>query len=127
MGMEKLGLAIGLNTDKGGDNTSGNEFPEQTVPIDSPEDPPVPDVVIRYCGVEDCEIKSGECTLKEHTEKYQVGLLYLDWYEKAEDYNKFLYTLKETGDAVCFQEFFMDSDANYIYIYVTDNRTEIDF
>lgn len=120
-----VGLGIGLNPDKGGaDDTLDNDPPEQTLPVDPPEEPPI--LYIRYCGVKDCEMVSSEFTLKEYAENYQIKLLYLDWYEKTEDYNNSLYKLKENGDIVCFQEDFVDGEGNYISISVTDNKTEID-
>lgn len=129
-----VGLGIGLNPDKGGgDDALGKEPPEQTTPVepDTSNEPAQPEIVIRYCGSDDCEIISGELTLKQYAETYQTDLLYLDWYEETGDYSNYIYRLKENGDSICFQEDFMIFDGvnegNYISLFVTDNKTETDF
>ena len=86
-----------------------------------------PNTQVRYFSSADCELKEGEYALKQYTEVYNVELLYLDWYNETEEYGKSLYTLKDSGEPVCFKEYFVNSDFNYIYVYVTDNRTEMDF
>lgn len=125
-----IGLGIGLNP-TGGDDILDEDPPKQTEPVDPPEESPVPDKVIRYCGIEDCEVGSGEFTLKQYAENYQIDLLYLDWYEQTEDFTKRLYKTKETGENVCVKEEFMIFDGAYegyyIRVFVTDNKTETDF
>ena len=102
-----VGLGLGLNH-RGGD-------------IAGP-----PDTHSRYCDVADCEIVKSEYTLKQYAELYGVDLVYLDWYD-AEDYEKHLYKLKDNGEPVCLQEQFADPNFNYVSLFVTDNRTEMDF
>lgn len=106
-----LGLGIGLGLNRKPDVS-------QVTP---------PNIQLRYCSVADCEFGDGEYTLKQYAEVYNVELLYLDWYNETEDYDKSLYILKDGGEPVCFKEYFVDSDFNYINIYVTDNRTVMDF
>ncbi|MDE7296664.1 MAG: hypothetical protein K2N84_05300 [Clostridia bacterium] len=106
-----LGLGLGLNRN----------------PDVSQVEPPDNSVQLQYCSADDCDFEDGEYTLKQYAEVYNVELLYLDWYDTTEDYGKSLYTLKDSGAPVCFKEFFMCPDANYISVYITNNRTIMDF
>lgn len=123
-----LGIGLGLNSNVGGDDVSdGNPLeenpPSQTMPVE----PVAPDDDIRYCGVNDYVVETGELTLKQYAEQYQINLLYLDWYDETEDYNNYLYKLKENDEIICLQEDLVDDESNYICLYITDNRTETDF
>lgn len=81
----------------------------------------------RYCSANDYVSAPSEKTLKDYVLEYQVNVLYLDWYDEAGEYFNTVYKLKETEEIVCFHETLTDPDWNYINLYVTDNKTEIDF
>ncbi len=80
----------------------------------------------RYCSANDYVSASSEKTLKDYVLEYQVNVLYLDWYDEAGEYFNTAYKLKETEEIVCFHETLTDEYWNYVYLYVTDNKTEID-
>ena len=65
-------------------------------------------------------------TLKDYFVEYQVNVVYLDWYDVAGEYFNTAYKLKETEEIVCFHETLTDEYWNYVNLYVTDNKTEID-
>ena len=118
-----LGLGLGLGLNRGGEDISDTNPPNQTEPVE----PEVPEKPIRYFGVSDCTQVEAEYTLKEYSLNNEAELLYWDYYEKTEDYDKFVYQLKDTGEAICLGEMFVNEDGNYVFVYVTDNRTETDF
>lgn len=80
----------------------------------------------RYCSMGDYEMVVSEKTLKDYIVEYNVNVLYLDWYDETEEYSNTAYRLKGTNEIICFYEGFVDTDWNYINLYVTDNKTEID-
>ncbi len=80
----------------------------------------------RYCSANDYVSASSEKTLKDYVVEYQVNVLYLDWYDEAGEYFNTVYKLKETEEIVCFHETLTDEYWNYVNLYVTDNKTDID-
>ena len=68
----------------------------------------------------------SEKTLKDYVVEYQVNVLYLDWYDEAGEYFNTVYKLKESEEIVCFHETLTDEYWNYVNLYVTDNKTDID-
>lgn len=80
----------------------------------------------RYCSANDYVSAPSEKTLKDYVLEYQVNVLYLDWYDEAGEYFNTAYKLKETEEIVCFHETLTDEYWNYVNLYVTDNKTDID-
>lgn len=80
----------------------------------------------RYCSMGEYEMIVSEKTLKDYIVEYNVNVLYLDWYDETDEYSNTAYRLKDSEEFICFYESFVDFDYNYVNLYVTDTRTEID-
>ena len=81
----------------------------------------------RYCRQGDYYTIDSEYTLKEYSQINNNEILYFSWWEESEYYYDFEYRLYSTDEIVCFAEDIYDLNDVFITLYVTDNRTEIDF
>lgn len=88
-----------------------------------------PDDNGRYCSQDDYVLNIVDYTLKDYGHQNNLDIKYFDWYDIAEDYVDFVFVNKnDETDVFCFEETLVIGD-NYdmVTLYVTDNRTTIDF
>lgn len=81
----------------------------------------------RYCEQGDYYTIDSGYTLKEYSQINNNTILYFSWWEESEYYHDFEYRLYSTDEVICFAEEIYDLDDVFITLYITDNRTEIDF
>ena len=81
----------------------------------------------RYCTQDDYTMQPVEETIKQHSKSLQKNWLYLDWYEYAESVINVAYYLNDTGEEICYYEEILNGETgDFVKIYITDNRTDID-
>ena len=82
---------------------------------------------IRYYSSNDCVYQMSEYTLKDYTQKMNKSLLYFDWYDTADEIITNVYKDKDNR-YVYIEEIITDFTKELIAtVYITDNKTEVDF
>ncbi len=91
---------------------------------DNAEDP-----ITRYSSADDYVNELSDYTIKEYAQKNGKELLYIDWYDIAEDRQTTIYKDKnDLAKVVFIEEDLVNLDAEILAIlYVTDIYTEVDF
>lgn len=82
----------------------------------------------RYCAAADCQVTQLDCTLKGYAEQKKMPLLYVDWYDVAEEIQTFLYTAAcDTNDMVFLREMLVNGETgDIIILYLSDRNTRVD-
>lgn len=69
-----------------------------------------------------------DCTLKEYAEQNKKQILYLDWYDIADDVQTYKFVNKDdSNDVIFLQETISNGETgDLIYIYITDINTRVE-
>lgn len=88
-----------------------------------------PESEFRYCTSADYESVASNITVKDYALQAQKNWLCFDeWYQTTESLTNYQYRLKKTGEVICYREMIVDPSMGCeINLYITDNKTEIDF
>lgn len=82
----------------------------------------------RFCNSDDYSFVSTEETLREYSLRTGKPLLFFDWYDMTVSCFSDVVELDATKEIICFRETMLDMNRFlFVTLYVTDNRTEIDF
>lgn len=81
----------------------------------------------RYCTASDCVLQEIT-SIKEYAEENQKSILYLDWYDTADEIQTELYVnSSDLSDLIYIKEKFFNSSSNQLVnFYLTDNHTRVD-
>ena len=80
---------------------------------------------IRYCSVSDYYVEDSEINIGQYAEANDKDILSFDVENKFELLLTQQYKLNITNEIICLYEEIIDND-NFISVFVTDNKTEID-
>lgn len=82
----------------------------------------------RYCDMTQYTTETLSQTLKEYSLSHNNSLLYVDWYDCAEELNtEYAYVIGDKGDVVFIQEYLVNSETGEgLLVALTDNRTRVD-
>ncbi|MBE5730575.1 MAG: hypothetical protein E7350_01310 [Clostridiales bacterium] len=83
---------------------------------------------ISYYVAEDCTIINMDNTVKDYAASQGLPLLYIDWYDEAEDIQSWLYVDKnDNTDIVYIRECIANSETgNIVNLYIIDMNTNVD-
>lgn len=83
----------------------------------------------RYCTQKDYTMQQIDITIQEYALETKKPLLYLNWYENAEEFKTTLYSnINNPNDMICLKEFIVNGETGDIAnLYITDQRTTVDF
>lgn len=97
---------------------------EESLPADGEQPAPT----VRFCAAEDCTLIYMDNTVKEYAANRGLSLLYLDWYDVAEDIQSRLYVDKnDNTDVIYIQEGLVNGETGEIvYLYIMDVFTTVD-
>lgn len=82
----------------------------------------------RYCYAADCAENQIDNTIKEYSEQNNLSLLYIDWYDIADEIDTLLYVnINDTTDVVYMQEKLVNGEiGSIVTLYITDLHTKVD-
>lgn len=82
----------------------------------------------RYTSGHDSDRLDMDCTLKEYAQQNGLSMLYVDWYDIADNVNTALYVNPSDHDDVYYyEEFITHAETGYtVYLDVTDLFTRVD-
>lgn len=82
----------------------------------------------RFCDASQYQVEQVTQTLKEYSQQNKSGMLYVDWYDDAEEVLTFCaYNVNDREDVIFFQEEITNGETGYkVKLYVTDNKTTVD-
>lgn len=82
----------------------------------------------RYCHAADCVETVADCTLKDYSERNNLSLLYIDWYDIADEIQtKMFVNINDSSDIIYFEETLVNGEVGSIAtLYVTDLYTKVD-
>lgn len=83
---------------------------------------------VRYCDITQYETESLQQTLQECFIERNIDLLYVDWYDEAEELvTDYAYSKTDKSDIVFYREFIINSETGEeLTLAVTDNKTRVD-
>lgn len=92
----------------------------------TPPAPPTPSD--RYTSGRDCRMIELDCTLKEYAMQNGLTMLYVDWYDIADNVNTAMYVNPDDHDDVYYlSEHITDGETGVVVmLYITDLFTRID-
>lgn len=82
----------------------------------------------RYCHAADCVKTEVDYSVKEYSERNNLSLLYIDWYDVADELETLLYVnIDNDSDVVYIQERIVNSETgSMVILYITDLYTKVD-
>lgn len=82
----------------------------------------------RYCHAADCVETVADYTVKDYSERNNLSLLYIDWYDIADEIQtKFFVNANNSSDIIYFQEMLVHGETGSIVtLYITDLYTQVD-
>lgn len=82
----------------------------------------------RYCYAADCVENQIDNTLKEYSEQNNLSLLYIDWYDIADEVDTLLYVnINDESDVIYMQETLVNGEiGSIVTLYITDLHTNVD-
>ncbi|MCH5147432.1 MAG: hypothetical protein J1F61_05475 [Clostridiales bacterium] len=82
----------------------------------------------RYCHAADCVETPIDYSIKEYSERNNLSLLYVDWYNIADELETLLFVnINDDKDVVYLQETIVNGEIGSIVIlYITDLYTQVD-
>lgn len=82
----------------------------------------------RFCDASQYQVEQVTQTLKEYSQQKNSGMLYVDWYNVAEDVQtQIAYNVDDHADVVFFQEGIINGETGEtVILYITDNKTSVD-
>lgn len=90
-----------------------------------------PDEIInedfRYCNFGDYYSVDSDESISDYSKANSLNLLYFNWFDKTEFYADTQYKMNESDEIICLGEELVDENGYYIYQYITDEKTQIDF
>lgn len=83
---------------------------------------------VRFCNYEQYITENLGQTVKEYSDSQNKSLLYVDWYDVAEDVNTIYgYNKKDKSDIIYITETIVNGETGEIVsLSVTDNKTQVD-
>ena len=83
----------------------------------------------RYCSVNDCIAEDANFTLQEYAANNNLPLLYVDWYDIADEIQTKIFVNKDDReDIIFFQENIINGQNGIIVeLYITKENVEVDF
>lgn len=82
----------------------------------------------RYCYATECVETPVEYSIKEYSERNNLSLLYIDWYDVADELETLLYiNINDDNDVIYIQETIVNGETGSMAIlYITDLYTKVD-
>lgn len=82
----------------------------------------------RYCHAADCVEIVADYTVKDYSEQNNVSLLYIDWYDFADEIQTKVYVnTNNSSDIIYFQETLVNGEiGSFAVLYITDLYTKVD-
>lgn len=82
----------------------------------------------RYCHAADCVETVADYTVKDYSEQKNLSLLYIDWYDIAEEIQtKAFVNINDSSDIIYFQETLVNGETGDIAnLYITELHTKVD-
>lgn len=83
---------------------------------------------VRFCDSEHYTVAGLEQTLKEYSSAHNGNIMYVDWYDSAEEVTtEYAYMKTNVNDIVYFREDIINGETGEeLTVSVTDNRTRVD-
>lgn len=82
---------------------------------------------IRYCVDGEYYSTVTDVSVEQYGKDNNIDILYFDWYKSAYEYESKQLRLIDTEEVICLNEVLLDKNGNYIYYYVNETNTVIDF
>ena len=82
----------------------------------------------RFCDASQYQLEQVTQTLKEYSQQNNSGMLYVDWYDVAEDVQtQIAYNVDDHEDIIFFYEETTNGETGEkVMLYITDNKTSVD-
>lgn len=82
----------------------------------------------RFCDASQYQLEQVTQTLKEYSQQNNSGMLYVGWYDVAEDVQtQIAYNVDDYEDIIFFQEGIINGETGEeVMLYITDNKTSVD-
>lgn len=82
----------------------------------------------RYCYAADCVEKVVDYTLKDYSERNNLSLLYIDWYDIADEIQtKVFVSMNDSSDIIYFRETLVNGETGSVAtLYITNLHTTVD-
>lgn len=83
----------------------------------------------RYCSQEDYVYSLVDYTIKDYGLTHGKDIKFFDWYDFADDFQTSVYLNKnDKNDLICIEESIVNGETgDIVTLFVTDNRTKVDF
>ena len=83
----------------------------------------------RYCVMSDYVLAPAESTVKEYSESSGKNLLYIDWYDIADDVQTmWIVHRDDASDRICLEETLVNGETgDMVVLRITDVNTEVDY